>query len=174
MTALTRSKVRLTKAVEGNLERFHTLELIGHGVAIVLTVGLGYLAIRGVLTADSKWCDAQRDVPTWNGVGLAAVTLLGFVCGRLIGEVRSRIRDANGVEPPVTPSLWLQTAFAAFLLLSAALLGYETWSMGHSGGVPPITTYVRCAALFGNSIPAAVATFQIGVMVGNWLWYPTR
>ncbi len=174
MTALARSKLQLTKVVDGNLERFHTLELIGHGVAILLTVGLGCLAIRGVLTADATWCDAQRDVPTWNGIFLAAVTLVGFVCGRVIGEVRSRIRDVRGVSPPATPSLWLQGAFALFLVLSAVLLGYETWSLGHAGGVPPITTYVRCAALFGYSIPAAVATFQIGVMVGNWLWYPTR
>ena len=50
--------------------------------------------------------------------------------------------------------------------------GIGSSSLGF-GNVPPITEYIRCAA---GTEPwlSGIGTAAISVLLGNWLWYPTR
>ncbi len=69
---------------------------------------------------------------------------------------------------------------ALFLTGMACVIAYETYALLMNGNPPPITSYVRCAAadhaflperLAG--LPADVAAFLAGLLIGNWLWYPS-
>jgi hypothetical protein len=79
------------------------------------------------------------------------------------------VRDADSVRTGGP----LQIALAAFLVLATVLLGYETYALANSLSAPPITSYVRCAAAYSAGL-SAIAGFAVTLLLGNWLWYPTR
>ena len=55
----------------------------------------------------------------------------------------------------------------------AGLLASNRAPDSDSAQAPPITEYVRCAAAHYPAL-AAVAAGAVSLLLGNWLWYPTR
>lgn len=155
--------------------RWVWLEAAGLALVGLALLGLFAYALLAAARADVTSC--QNAVPPGSPLGaeLAAVALAGFAGGRLLAAGRRWLQQA----PPVRESTHVQTgpllqgALALFLLLTAVLLGYETYALAHSAAAPPITEYVRCAA--GNQ-PRLVGAgaFLLTLLLGNWLWYPAR
>ena len=154
------------------------------GVLSSLTLVLSMLFIWGgyrALTGDINQC-APLTANSSAGPLLAGVTILGFVGGRPTAYVRKVIHQAPAAvnSSVIRTGGLLQMVLALFLIGVACLIGYETYALLMNGNPPPITTYVRCAAadhaflppqLAG--LPADVAAFLVGLLIGNWLWYPS-
>lgn len=143
---------------------------------ILFLVAMVVYGFWRVAAGDGKPCNEKTTATVWpTGVGLATVSVLGFVAGRLVGYLRKSryggpivlTRLATGPEAIVGVGLAIFLGFATFLL------GYETFSVYQpSGDPPPITSYVRCAAA-DNPWVSALAAAILGVMLGNWIWYPS-
>jgi fructose-specific phosphotransferase system IIC component len=69
--------------------------------------------------------------------------------------------------------LIVQLGLVLFLLLSAALLAYETLALASSGRFAPITYYVRCTSRIAHPAAYAGATI-VSFLAGHWFWYPRR
>ena len=69
--------------------------------------------------------------------------------------------------------LMVQLGLVLFLLLSAALLAYETLALASNGRFAPITHYVRCANVVAHPAAYAGATI-VSFLAGHWFWYPRR
>ena len=152
------------------------------GVELVLlvatTVGLAAvfgLAIAHAFNADVTKCASRGAVDSRTGLILGGVALGGFACGRLVAMGRKWVNDAPVIrdQDRVRTGGPLQGALAAFLVLAAFLLGYETYALANSASAPPITEYVRCAAATSPTL-TGVAAFAVALLIGNWLWYPTE
>src|SRR5205823_2100623 len=146
-------------------------------LAIVL-VGLVALFAKGIIASaqgDVTKCATAVDAKSPIGPFLALIAISGFAIGRAVANARKWIHQAT----PVTDSKvvrtdgWLQGSLTLFLVMAAVLLGYETYAVAGFGNVPPITEYIRCAA---GPEPwlSGIGTAAISVLLGNWLWYPTR
>jgi len=154
------------------------------GVLSSLIFVLSMLFIWGVyraLTGDINQC-APLTANSPAGPLLAGVTILGFVGGRAAAYVRKVIHQAPAVvkSPVIRTGGPLQMVLALFLIGIACLIGYETYALLMNGNPPPITSYVRCAAADHAFLPASlaglpadVAAFLVGLLMGNWLWYPS-
>jgi len=167
--------------VERHREGYRQLEI---GVLSALTLVLSVLFIWGVyraLTGDISQC-AVLTANSRAGPILAAVTIVGFIGGRAAAYVRKLIHQAPAVvkSPEIRTGGLLQMCLALFLTGVACVIAYETYALLMNGNPPPITSYVRCAAadhaflperLAG--LPADVAAFLVGLLIGNWLWYPS-
>ena len=149
-------------------------------IAVLVLVLIGLILLFGVglaRAAGGNVTQCATAVPADSPIGpvLAIIALTGIAIGRGVANARKWIHEA----PPVTDSkvvrtdAWLQGSLALFLILAALLLGYETYGVAHFADAPPITEYVRCAA-GTQPWPAALGTFAISILLGNWLWYPTR
>jgi hypothetical protein len=167
--------------VERHREGYRHLEI---GVLSVLTLVLSILFVWGVyraLTGDLSQC-AALTANSRAGPILAGLTVVGFIGGRATGYVRKLIHQAPAVvnSPEIRTGGLLQIGLALFLTGTACVIAYETYALLMNGNPPPITSYVRCAAadhaflperLAG--LPADVAAFLAGLLIGNWLWYPS-
>ena len=147
------------------------------GLAVIVA-GLFVLFAYAVIVArngDVEQC--KQAVPAGSPIGpiLAAVAIAGLILGRVVAELRKRIHQAPALRDIefVSTTGWLQVALAAFLVMAAVLLGYETYAVAHFDQAPPITEYVRCAA---GSSPwlTGLGTLAVTTLLGSWLWYPTR
>jgi fructose-specific phosphotransferase system IIC component len=67
--------------------------------------------------------------------------------------------------------LIVQLGLVLFLLLSAALLAYETLALASNGRFAPITYYVRCSSRVEHPATYAGAII-ISFLAGHWFWYP--
>lgn len=146
-------------------------------LAIVL-IGLIALFVKGISASangDVTQCAKQLDPKSPVGMLLALVGLSGFALGRAVANGRKWIHQAPTVSDSkvVRTSGFLQGILALFLIMAAVLLGYETYAVSNFSNVPPITEYIRCAA---GTQPwlSGLGTAAITVLLGNWLWYPTR
>ncbi len=144
------------------------------GVTIGLVVLFGFAVIRA-FGADVTKCSTKVSADSTTGLVLGLIALAGFGTGRLVAMARKWIDDAPPVRDSdvVRTGGALQAVLAAFLVLAAVLLGYETYALANSVNAPPITSYVRCAAANSPGL-AAIAGFFVSLLLGNWLWYPTR
>lgn len=145
------------------------------GVVIVGLFGLFGFAVAKAVSADVTRCASPPGPDSPVGVGLAVVALAGFGLGHLLARARKWINQAPAVADIDTVRTGgpLQGALAGFLIVAAVLLAYETYALAHSAQAPPVTEYVRCAASHHAAL-AGVATGALCVLLGNWLWYPTR
>jgi hypothetical protein len=144
------------------------------GVTVGLVVLFGFAIIRA-FGADVTKCSTKLSADSTTGLVLGLIALAGFGTGRLVAMARKWIDDSPAVRDSdvVRTGGALQAVLAAFLILAAALLGYETYALANSANAPPITSYVRCAAAYSPSL-SAIAGFFVSMLLGNWLWYPTR
>lgn len=153
------------------------LQMVG---LVLLTIVLvwGLVGTWGA-TQTPNMCVQQDRGVHWYNVGwvLAVTTLAGFVVGRGVASVRSRIRaalrdtaDFHALSPAPR---WLSGVFAAFLIVVTLLLAYETRAVLPQSGVYPITSYVRCAASLPTPL-AAIGAAMVGFLVANWFWYPGK
>jgi hypothetical protein len=143
-------------------------------VIVGLTALFGFAVSRAV-GADVTRCASPLPPDSPIAIELAVVALAGFALGRLVARARKWINQAPAVADIDTVRTGgpLQAALAGFLIMAAVLLGYETFALAHSAPAPPITEYVRCAAAHYPAL-AAVAAGAVSLLLGNWLWYPTR
>ena len=94
--------------------------------------------------------------------------------GRLAGYLRERAaapRVAASSPQAGGGALLVQSWVAAFLLVCALLLAFETFTLGV--GIWPITFYIRCAnytQAFATIAGACLTTF----LLGHWLWFPSK
>jgi len=147
-------------------------------VLAVVIVGLFALfgfAISRAVTADVTRCASPPASDSPIGVELAVVSLAGFGLGRLLALARKWTNQAPPVADIDTVRTGgpLQGALAGFLIMAAVLLAYQTYALAHTAQAPPITEYVRCAAVHYPAL-TAVAAAAVSLLLGNWLWYPTR
>jgi hypothetical protein len=167
--------------VEEHRTGYRQLEIgVLSGVTLVLSV-LTIWGIYRALTGDINQC-ASLTANSPAGPLLASVTILGLVGGRATAYVRKLIHQAPSVvkSPVIRTGGPLQMVLALFLIGTVCLIGYETYALLMNGNPPPITTYVRCAAADHAFLPASVAglpedvaAFLVGLLIGNWLWYPS-
>jgi hypothetical protein len=144
------------------------------GVTVGLVVLFGFAIVRAV-GADVTKCSNTGSANSTTGLVLGLVALAGFGSGRLVAMARKWIRQAPPVRDTdvVRTGGALQAVLAAFLIVTAVLLGYETYALAHYASAPPITEYIRCAAANSPDL-TAVGGFAVCLLLGNWLWYPTR
>lgn len=147
---------------------------------LLAAVTLGLLVIFGTaiahaFNADVTRCATRSSADSRTGFVLAAIALAGFGTGRLVAMARKWIHQAPGIrgQDHVRTGGPLQGALAAFLVVAAILLGYETYALTNSVSAPPITEYVRCAAATSSTL-VGIAAFAVSMLVGSWLWYPTE
>jgi len=162
--------------VRAHAETSRKVELVVLGGLLLILGAMLFYGFFRVIVGDVTHCGEKRFATVWpTGVELAAVSVAGFVLGRLVGYLRkSRYggplvlnRAAVGSDAVVG---W---ALMGFLIFATVLLGYETFAVVHPGGdPPPITSYVRCAAA-DNPWVSELAAFILGVLLGNWIWYPS-
>jgi hypothetical protein len=167
--------------IERHREGYRQLEI---GVLSGLTLVLSILFVWGVyraLTGDLSKC-ADLTANSSAGPMLAGVTIVGFIGGRAAAYVRKQIHQAPAVvkSPEIRTGGLLQMGLALFLTGIACVIAYETYALLMNGNPPPITSYVRCAAAdhaflpeWLAGLPADVAAFLAGLLIGNWLWYPS-
>lgn len=143
-----------------------------------LILALGAMLVYGlgrVIGGDMTQCLEKKNATVWpTGVELAVVSVIGFVVGRLLGYLRkSRYGGPIVLSRQVDPDPFIGVGLACFLALATVLLAYETFAVFQtSGNPPPITSYVRCAAA-DNPWVSEIAAFVIGLLIGNWIWYPS-
>ena len=144
------------------------------GITLGLVVLFGFAILRA-LGADVTKCSNKVSADSTMGLVLGLTALAGFGTGRLVALARKWIHQAPNVRDTevVRTGGALQAVLAAFLVLAAVLLGYETYALANSANAPPITEYVRCAAANSPGL-SAVAGFAVSMLLGNWLWYPSR
>ena len=145
-------------------------------LAVVLTGALLIFGVAASLNLDVGQCQrVDHGTGLAKGLILAVAALVGAGAGRLLARVRFEIRrELQG--PPVRSApipWWIHGVAFAFLVVAAGLLGYETWAVLNFGHPPPITSYVRCAA-FHHTVVAPLTAGGVGLLLGSWLWYPTR
>jgi hypothetical protein len=126
-----------------------------------------------------------------DGVGsfaLITASIGGFVAGHVLGRwfesspgaspwprsdpaMPAHGQGAHARTKRISGALLVQTALVLFLLLSTALLAYETLALVNIDRNWPITYFVRC---FTNSNPvcAGVGSFTFCFLLGHWIWYP--
>lgn len=154
------------------LRKVELVVLVGVTAGLVLMFGF---AIFRALGADVTKCSTKLSADSTTGLVLGLIALAGFGTGRLLAMARKWIHET----PPVRDSDVVRTGgplqfgLAAFLVLAAVLLGYETFALTNSANAPPITEYVRCAAGYSTTL-SAIAGFAVSMLLGNWIWYPTR
>jgi hypothetical protein len=154
--------------------RWIELVLLG-GLILILGAMLVYGSSR-VISGDVTHCSEKKFATVWpTGVELAVVSVIGFVVGRLVGYLKkSRYGGPLVLSRKPSPDPFVGVGLACFLVLATLLLGYETFAVFHpSGDPPPITSYVRCAAA-DNPRVSELAAFVIGLLLGNWIWYPSK
>jgi hypothetical protein len=155
------------------LRRVETAVLTLIAIALAVLFGVAMLHAAG---ADVTKCANRTAADSATGLRLAVVALLGFAAGRLVAMARKWIRqgpdDARDHDEVRTGGL-LQGALAAFLIVATLLLGYETYALANAVAAPPITEYVRCAAANSPTL-VGIAAFGVSLLVGNWLWYPSK
>jgi hypothetical protein len=154
------------------------LEWVEIAVLAVLLVGLAVLFAVGLFAvrqADVTQCAKQVPSSSSTGVMLAVIALAGFAVGRAVAGARKWVHQAPpGTDQNVVrTNAFFQGLLALFLLVVALLLGYETYAVAHFAEAPPITEYVRCTAAT-NPWLAGLGTAAISILLGNWIWYPTR
>lgn len=144
------------------------------GISAGLVVLFGFAIIRA-FGADVTQCANKVAANSTTGLVLGLIALAGFGSGRLVALARKWIHQAPPARDTdvVQTGGLLQLALALFLALAAVLLGYETYALANSANAPPITSYVRCAAA-GSPGLAAVAGYAVALLLGNWLWYPSK
>jgi hypothetical protein len=151
------------------------LEIVILGLVLVGLVVLFYKGISTSVNGDVTQCAKAVDPNSPIGPFLALIAVSGFAVGRAVANARKWIHQAPAVSDSkvVRTDGFLQGGLAVFLLLAAVLLGYETFAVSGFSNVPPITEYVRCAA---GTEPwlSGIGTAAISILLGNWLWYPTR
>jgi hypothetical protein len=148
------------------------------GVHVVTAAAALYLLVAGTMAMwnmNVAQCDRiQPD--SLRGWILAAAAIGGALLGRFVArlwyEARLELNRGSRRVPLVAPA-WLHAGLFVFLVLSTALLGYETWSVLNFYFPPPITWYVRCSAYY-HPIVAPLAAGGIGFLLTSWFWYPTR
>ena len=147
------------------------------GVVLLTLAGMMFYGFWRVILGDVTQCHEKKYATVWpTGVELAAVSILGFVVGRLVGYLRkSRYGGALRLtRDKVRSDTVVGIALMVFLVFATVLLGYETFAVVHPGGdPPPITSYVRCAAA-DNPWVSELAAFILSVLLGNWIWYPSN
>jgi hypothetical protein len=167
---------RFGRYVRAHPKESRVVELVVLGALIVILGAMLVYGVSRIISGDVTHCSEKRYATVWpTGVELATVSVIGFVVGRLIGYLRKSrytgpitLTGKTGNDPVVG------LALAAFLVLATFLLGYETYAVFQpSGNPPPITSYVRCAAA-DNPWVSEGAAFIIGLLLGNWIWYPSR
>lgn len=155
--------------------RLHRVELAFLTVTAGGLLALFALALVAIATADIRVC--ANALPATSAIGplLAAVALTGFACGRVVANVRKWIHDAPALVETrvVRTDRLMQGLLALFLVTTAVLLGYETYGVAHFDQAPPITEYVRCAAFYHPWL-SGFATAAVTVLLGSWIWYPSR
>jgi hypothetical protein len=144
------------------------------GLAIGLVGVFGYAFVTA-LGADVTKCTGKVAAGSSTGLVLAVIALAGFGTGHFVALARKWLRDAPALRDTdvVKTGGLLQFALAAFLTLAFVLLAYETYALANSAAAPPITSYVRCAASNSPAL-AAIASFAVTLLLGNWLWYPSK
>lgn len=154
------------------LRRIEVWLLTGVGIGLAAVFGYAFVTAIG---ADVTRCTGKVAAGSTTGLVLAAVALAGFGTGHLVALARKWLRDAPPLRDTdvVKTGGVLQFALAAFLTLAFALLAYETYALAHVADAPPITSYVRCAAANSPAL-AAIGAFAVTLLLGNWLWYPSK
>jgi hypothetical protein len=162
-------------ALAGHRELLRKIEIVVLAVGIVGLFALFGFAVSRAVAADVTRCASPLPSGSPIGVELAVVSLAGFGLGRLVALARKWINQVPAVADIETVRTGgpLQGALAGFLIMATVLLGYETYALAHSVQAPPITEYVRCAAAHYPALSAAAAG-AVSMLLGNWLWYPTR
>jgi hypothetical protein len=152
---------------------------VAGGVLALYVLVLAGLLVTGVyygVTFDPGRCSSSAAASSNTGLLLAALAVLSFGAGRLLGHLRRSAHTGPTVIPQrtheqVAPAvMW---SLAGFLLLVFVLLVYETAALAGVDGLRPISSYVRCAATQGPGL-TALATATVGSLLGSWIWYPTR
>lgn len=159
--------------VRRHRQRWRSAELAAQAFLIALLAAMLVFATIMVLRGDVTKCD-KATAGSQAGWGLAVLALAGFVAGRGLGYLRKLIHEAPAIVPSRTrPNGAVQGFLLLFLGGTTGLLIYETIAVYQFGHPPAITTYVRCAAAAGGWT-SAVGTCLVGLLLGNWLWYPTE
>lgn len=154
------------------LWRLELFVLVAVTLALAVIFGTAFI---GAFGADVSACTNKASADSRMGLVLGVIALVGFASGRLLAMVRKWVHQTPAVRDSdvVRTGGWLQGGLAAFLILVAVALGYETYALAHYTSAPPITEYVRCAAAT-SPVLAALSGFAVSMLLGNWLWYPTR
>jgi hypothetical protein len=169
------SYIRFVDWCTGRPAALYQVERVLHVVAVVLTL---YVLVEGITTVwslDVNQCNQidRNHVSEVRGLILAGAALGGALIGRFLARLRFEVRGKlNGVQPQTNPPAWIHACLFAFLVVATLLLGYETWAEMNFSSPPPITSYVRCAAYY-HTIVAPLTAGGVGLLLGNWLWYPT-
>ena len=166
---------RVGRFVRDHPDGSRNVELIVLGVLILLLGAMLVYGLSRVVSGDMTTCYEKKYATVWpTGVELAVVSVIGFGVGRLIGYLRKSryggpiVLSRQGTQDPI-----IGVGLACFLALATVLLAYETFAVFQtSGSPPPITSYVRCAAA-DNPWVSEIAAFIIGLLLGNWIWYPS-
>ncbi len=166
---------KVGQAVRAHPDASRAVELVVLGVLILVLGAMLVYGVSRIVSGDVTRCTEKKDATVWpTGVELAAVSVIGFVVGRMVGYLKkSRYGGPLVLSRRLSPDRIIGLGLVCFLVLATVLLGYETFAVFHpSGDPPPITSYVRCAAA-DNPWVSELAAFIIGVLLGNWIWYPT-
>jgi hypothetical protein len=152
----------------------------------VVLLGLIGWALVGMIAPER--C-STGEIDGVQSFALLSASLLGFVGGHVLGRwmeasssarpwpaaaaVGAQLQKSQRRRRRLTGALLVQGGLVLFLLLSTALLAYETLALVDIDRNWPITFFVRCFT-HTNLAAAAIGSLAFCFMLGHWVWYPSR